>query len=92
MRFSLVRGFVRKVQKQHLCLAVWHPSILTLIFVIRWGTGKSFLVQLLKAEFDNDVQLDGLSHELKQGFELQASNVEHEDFVSDLMYRVLYMV
>ena len=35
----------------------------------RWGSGKSFLVQLLKWEFDADLTEDPHSKDLKQRFE-----------------------
>jgi hypothetical protein len=41
----------------------------------RWGSGKSFLVQLLKWEFDADLTEDPLFKDLTQRFE----EVEGED-------------
>ena len=35
----------------------------------RWGSGKSFLVQLLKWEFDADLTEDPHSKDLKQRFD-----------------------
>ena len=42
----------------------------------RWGSGKSFLVQLLKWEFDADLTEDPLCKDLTQRFE---EEVEGED-------------
>ena len=45
------------------------PYLCPCVTVFRWGSGKSFLVQLLKREFDKDVQSDETTKQLQQKFE-----------------------
>ena len=44
----------------------------------RWGSGKSFLVQLLKWEFDADLTEDPHSKDLKQRFDKDEEGDEDE--------------
>jgi len=44
----------------------------------RWGSGKSFLVQLLKWEFDADLTEDPHSKDLKQRFDKDEEEDEDE--------------
>jgi hypothetical protein len=50
----------------------------------RWGSGKSFLVQLLKWEFDADLSEDPHSKDLRQRFEKDEGEDEKKEDKSEV--------
>ena len=52
----------------------------------RWGSGKSFLVQLLKWEFDADLTEDPHSKDLRQRFEKDEGEDEKKEDKPEVGY------
>ena len=90
VRHPLVCGTLRQVPTPTpLCLCLCLPEsrhqtkVLTYVTWSRWGSGKSFLVELLKREFDKDIKSNDTTKQLQQKFEYDRDN-EPISFGADL--------